>query len=234
MMKLGMTRKISGFVVLPSRRRLRDYKNYIRPKQGFNHHVIKELSDIVDKFEYVEKYAILLMDEMKIQENLVWDKHNGDLIGFVDLGDTKLNCANHVLLFLVRSIVNPVKFSLANFATTNATSAQLFPLFWKAVGILEENVGMKVVGVTSYGTSPNRTMYRMHLHMGRIKDMSVDVDVTYRTLNIMAEEERYIYFISDHPHFIKTARNCLANSLAGRCTRSMWNYGNFLTWDHVI
>ena len=25
----------SGFLVLPSRRRLRDYKNYIRPKQGF-------------------------------------------------------------------------------------------------------------------------------------------------------------------------------------------------------
>ena len=55
-----------------------------------------------------------------------------------------------------------MKFSLANFATTNATSVQLFPLFWKAVGILEENVRMKVVGATSEGASPNRTMYRMH------------------------------------------------------------------------
>ena len=27
------------------------------------------------------------MDEMKIQENLVWNKHTGDLIGFIDLGD---------------------------------------------------------------------------------------------------------------------------------------------------
>ena len=33
------------------------------------------------------------MDEMKIQENLVWDKHTGDLIGFVDLGDAELNYA---------------------------------------------------------------------------------------------------------------------------------------------
>ena len=206
-----------------------------------NHHVIKELSDIVDKFESAEKSAILLKDEMKIQEKLVWDKHTGDLIGFVDLGDTELNyatlqktdqIASHVLVFLVPSIVNPMKFSLANFDIINATSVQLFPLFWKAVGILEENVRMKVVGVTSDGPSPNRTMYRMHLHMIRIKDMSVDVDVTYRTLN-MAEEERYIYFISDPPHLIKTARNCLANSLAGRCTRSMWNNGNFLTWNHI-
>ena len=104
------------------------------------------------------------MDEMKIQENLVWDKHTGDLIGFVDLGDTELNyatfkksdeIATHILVFLVRSIVNPLKFSLANFATTNSTSIQLFPLFWKAVGILEENVGIKVAGVTSDGASPN-------------------------------------------------------------------------------
>ena len=31
------------------------------------------------------------MDETKIQENLVWDKHTGELIGFVDLGDIELN-----------------------------------------------------------------------------------------------------------------------------------------------
>ena len=40
--------------------------------------------------------------------------------------------------FSVRSVVNPLKFTFANFATT---SVQLFPLFWKAVGILEENFG---------------------------------------------------------------------------------------------
>ena len=30
---------------------------------------------------------------MKIQNDLVWDKHTGELIGFVDLGDTYLNFA---------------------------------------------------------------------------------------------------------------------------------------------
>ena len=52
--------------------------------------------------------------------------------------------ASHVLAFLVRSIVNPLKFSFANFGTKNVTSIQLFSiqlftLFWKAVGILEDN-----------------------------------------------------------------------------------------------
>ena len=82
---------------------------------------------------------------MKIQK-LVWDKHTGNLIGFIDLGDIDLHysalqktdeIASHVLVFLVRSIVNPLKFSFANFGTKNVTSLQLFTLFWKAVGILQ-------------------------------------------------------------------------------------------------
>ena len=88
---------------------------------------------------------VILFDEMKIQENLVWSKHTGDLIGFVDLGNVNLNyatlqetsaIASHVLVFLLRSVViNPFKFSLANFATKNATASQIFPVFWKAVAI---------------------------------------------------------------------------------------------------
>ena len=35
---------------------------------------------------------------MKIQEDLVWDTHTGELIWFVDLGDMKLNNATVVLL----------------------------------------------------------------------------------------------------------------------------------------
>ena len=130
---------------------------------------------------------------MKVQENLIWDKHSGDILRYVDLGDSELNCAtlndhdsvaSHILVFLVRSVVNPLKFSLANFATSNATSLQLFPLFWKAVSILEDRCNLKVVGVTSDGASPNRRMYRMHLRMTKVEDMNNDVDVTYRTRNI--------------------------------------------------
>ena len=80
-----------GFVIWPSRRRLRDYKNYIRLKQGFNEDVIEELRDIVSKFQVIEKYCMLLLDEMNFQKNLVWDKHTNELIGFVDLGDPELN-----------------------------------------------------------------------------------------------------------------------------------------------
>eukprot|EP00794_Sanderia_malayensis_P013195 gene13195-14544_t len=231
----------TGFLILPSRRRLRDYKNYIRPQQGFNKDVVKELCLKVKDFSDAERFVILIHDEMKIQENLVWDKHTGDLIGYVDLGNIELNCstfkkvdeiASHVLVFLIRSVVNPMKFTLANFATKGATSIQLFPLFWKAVGICELKCNLKVVGVTSDGASPNRKMYRMHSYLTRDEDCN-NVKVTYRTENIFATDKRYIYFFADPPHLMKTARNCLASSGEGSSGRLMWNGDHFLVWSHI-
>ena len=37
---------------------------------------------------------LLLFDEMKIKENLIFDKHTWSLIGFIDLGDTDINSLN--------------------------------------------------------------------------------------------------------------------------------------------
>ena len=231
----------TGFVILPSRRRLRDYKNYIRPQRGFNKDIVNELLEKVKHFSDNEKFFVMLMDEMKIQENLVWDKHTGDLIGYVDFGDAELNyatlqksadIATHVLVFLLRSVVNPFKFSLANFATTGATSSQMFPLLLKAISICELN-SLKVLAVTCDGASPNRKLFRMHFPMTKEDDMNPDTDVTYRTVNLFSSDKRFIYFISDVLHLMKTARNCLYNSGNGRHTRYMWENGMFILWNHI-
>ena len=109
---------------------------------------------------------------MKIQDDLVWDKHTGELIGFVDLRDPDLNyatlkdtneLATHVLVFQIRSIVNPLAYSFATFATSGVTAFQLFPIFWKAVAILEVTCNMKVIAAVADGASPNRKFFRMHL-----------------------------------------------------------------------
>ena len=221
---------------------LRDYKNYIRPQQGFNAKIVHELISKVNNFSEIEKFCVVLFDEMKIEESLVWDKHTGELIGFVNLGDEVLNAAtldkkdtlaSYVLVFLLRSIVNPFKFSLANFATTGVVSYQLFLLFWKLVGICELKCNLKIVAVTCDGASPNRSFFRMHAEMIPEDDINPEASVIYRVANVFSEEKRFIYFFSDPPHLIKTARNCLSNSGAGRCTRFMWNDGMFVLWNHI-
>ena len=89
---------------------------------------------------------------MKIQENLVWEKHSGELIGFVDLGDINVNfatlkntqtLATHVLVFLVKSVVSPLSYSFAKFATDGITAYQIMPIFWQAVKYLEKNKSSK-------------------------------------------------------------------------------------------
>ena len=109
----------------------------------------------------------------------------------------------------------------------------MFPLYWKAVSICELQCNLKVVALICDGASTNRKLFRMHANMREEEDMNPYVDVTYRISNPFSNEKRYIYLISDPPHLIKTARNCLSNSGAGRCTRHMWNNFKFILWSHI-
>ena len=173
---------------------------------------------------------------MKIQDNLVYDKNTGDLIGFVDLGDININkatlenmdkIASHILVFLVKSVMNKLSYSFATFATSGVTSYQLFPLFWRAVALLELECHLKVIAATSDGASQNRKFYKMHSNNNNCKSVS------YKAKNIFAQDDRVIWFFSDAPHLVKTTRNCLANSGSHKNSRFMWNNNQHLLWSHV-
>lgn len=108
-------------LVLPSQRRLKDYRNAIHPQRGFQNEIVEELKSSADSFFDVQRYVVLLLDEMKIMANLVLDKATGELIGFTDLGDLELNyavlekvddIATHALTFLVCGVCTELKFCL--------------------------------------------------------------------------------------------------------------------------
>ena len=190
----------SGVLILPSSRTLRDYKNYIRPTRGFNPDVITDLAKKTTKnFMLHERFVTIFIDEMKIQEDLIWDKYSGELIGFVDLGDCDINAATlvkpaelatHVLVFMVKSIVNPLSIRLATFATTGVFSFQLMPIFWTAVHYLEK-INLKVISATADSASPNRKFFVIHKFM----DGDAGKNVVYRAQNIYANDKRFIYFL---------------------------------------
>ena len=64
----------SKILKLPSQRTLRDYKNCIRPHTGFQEKVIEDLKEQTNSYFDVQRYVVLLFDEMKITSNLVFDK----------------------------------------------------------------------------------------------------------------------------------------------------------------
>ena len=128
---------------------------------------------------------------MKIQENLVWDKHSGELIGLVDLGinvsfatlKNTQTLATHVLVFLVKNVVNPRSYSFAAFATDGITAYQRMPIFWQDVKY-SEKINLKVIAATADGASQNRKFFRMHKHL--VGDS--DNEIVYRTKNIYTKE----------------------------------------------
>ena len=64
--------------------------------------------------------------------------------------------------------------------------------------------------------------------------MNPETDVPYCTRNLFSGiTNRYLYFISDVPHFLRTPQNWLSNSDSGKFTRYIWNGGMFLLWNHI-
>ena len=126
-------------LVLPSSRTLRDYKNFTQSKTGFAKEILNDLTGLSSNFIGNQRYIAIVIDEMKIKINLVFDKHSGELSGFVDLGDPDKNftsmdskmktLASHALVLHHRGICTDLKYSLAYFTTRGVTSTQLFPIF---------------------------------------------------------------------------------------------------------
>ena len=179
----------SGALILPSERVLRDYKNYFKPKAGINKENVETLRAKASSFTPVQRWVAVVMDEMKIQSNLVFDKVSGDLIGFIDLGDPMTNFANlsdddpiatHALAFLVRGLCTDLKH-IAYFFTGNVTSFQLMPLFWRTVAVLEASLNLHVCAAVNDGASPNRKFFRLHSKLAK----EVNCDVVYKNYTFL-------------------------------------------------
>ena len=81
----------SKMLKLPSGRTLSDYRNFDYPKSGWQS---KHLQNMLNRFKSAKisncsKLGMLVFDEVKIKEGLVFDPSTWELIGFTDLGSDK-------------------------------------------------------------------------------------------------------------------------------------------------
>ncbi len=160
----------SGVIRLPSQRTLRDYSNCVKAKPGFSCDIDYQLMLAAkidnDTCPEWQKLVVLLLDEMYIKESLVYDKHSGSMIGFVDLGEINNHLmayeksinddddddtpttsttvlANSMFTMMVKGLFSPLRFPYAHFPCASLTGDLLFQPFWEAVYRLER-VGFKV------------------------------------------------------------------------------------------
>ena len=81
--------RASGCLRLPLQRTLRDYTHYVQAAAGFSHEVDVMLLKAakVEVCPEREKLVLLLLDEMHIRGDIVYNKHSGEMIGFTNLGE---------------------------------------------------------------------------------------------------------------------------------------------------
>ena len=145
---------------LPSQRTLRDYTNCIKAKAGFSAEVDQQLIEAAHSESSPEwqRLIFLLLDEMYIREDLVYNKHSGQMIGYANIGDINLLAfersiqndiheeqpiAKTMMAFMVRGVFTPLRFPYAHFPCKQVTGELLFQPFWEAVYRLER-MGLKV------------------------------------------------------------------------------------------
>ncbi len=136
--------------------------------------------------------------------------HAGGILGFTDLGDLnnhlleferivedgeeKEQVAKSMMVIMVRGLFTKLQFAYAQFPCSSVCGYHMYDIFWEAVERLER-CGFRVVACTCDGLSVNRNFFKLH-DKGK-KDV-------HKVLNPYSEEKRYIYFMTDPPHLIKT------------------------------
>ena len=235
----------SGFINLPSNRTLFDYSHFLTNQLGFQADVFRaaysqaKSCGLYDETSPWKCNVGLLFDEIKIKEDLVYDKHSGELIGYCNLGDIgnqmlayenvqsdkAQELAKYMLVIMVRSVCSSFLFPLCAFATKCTSADFLYPILWKTVSAIEIHLKLNVLFFTCDGATPNRKFYQMH-RVG-------NEEFVYKTLNPY-DPTRHVYFISDVPHLIKTIRNNFSNSFAHTKTRSLWKNNKDISWMHIV
>lgn len=106
---------------------LRDYTHWMKSDAGFSESVDRELlkEAKIDSVDDFQKHVCLVFDEVRIKEDLVYDKHSLQIIGFVNLGNVnnellklehlesgKLEqcVATNMLVFMVRNLFSKLEF----------------------------------------------------------------------------------------------------------------------------
>ena len=169
------TLRLSGCIHLPSQRTLRDYTHFVNASAGFSDEVDLQLAVAanVEKCPEYEKYTAIIFDEMYIKEDLVYNKHTNNLVGFANLGDVNNHLsferslqenpsfigdellARTMMVLMVRGLFSRLEFPYVQFPCSKVTGDLMFQPFWEAVRRIEFT-GLKVLAATADGASTNR------------------------------------------------------------------------------
>ena len=160
------------FFNLPSQRILYNLSHYTEHRAGFQEKVTEQFVSECSKNSNdneCSQYVGILFDEIRIKDDLVYDKPSGELVGYVDLDEVvnefmnlhyALNDANQSIakflhVVMIRGLTTALKYPLVTFATDGIKATFIVLVIWEAMEIVEIDACMKVLFLCCDGATPN-------------------------------------------------------------------------------
>ena len=163
-----------------------EYTHFVKAQAGFSHERDKQLQreaklGSIPTSQRPDAY-LSCVDEVKIKEGVVYDKHSADIIGFRNIGEVSDQllaieqiCLNatphpqltiHMLVFMVCGILSNLEFAYIQFPYNFISGEQLYS---RVQGCVHhpEAAGFKFLATTCKGGSPNRKFIRLH---GKVRE----------------------------------------------------------------
>lgn len=216
----------SGMITLPSGKALFNFSQVLfKIKNSFQKADVLQFREkpYLKSCNFSESHYIVLIDEINVIDNLVYQKSNSELIGFVKLSDVKSEmdkieefivadkCLDHrpipsytMLVYMVKGISNNVREVIGLLDAEDNSPQKVYDATWDVISTLELN-NFKVVGLVTNGSSKAKNF--IDLHSG----LTLESGQVYATKNIAAKD-RMIYFFTDMWYLLRQIRNCFEES----------------------
>lgn len=222
-------RFLSKLFTLPSRRTLLKLLQQLHLDCGVNDVLFNSLKKSVQKLRTVDRYCVLMFDEMSLMPHLKYEESKKRILGFEDFGDGERNLkiADHALVFMVRGIrrkfKQPVCFTFCENATSTPNLCRLLKKVVKAV----TDANLKIVAtVCDQGGTNNAAINHLQ---GETRGNYLRAGREWK--GCMEIYGQKIVSLFDPPHLMKGIRN---NLLTKNLIFVINGKKMTAKWEHVV
>ena len=210
---------------LPHPVTLRRWHGSVDCSPGFLGQALECASKLAEKSG--ERMCSLVVDEMSLRTEVVWNPSLHQFTGHVDFGGEPIDntVASHALVFMIVSLSSRWKTPIAYFFTDHINSSQLSHSIKEALMKTADN-GLIVKAIVADGLKANVKAARC---------LGFNLSAINPTCHISHPHDDFngekVWFICDPPHMLKLTRNLLADRHTiyvrqqdGICRPISWKY----------
>ncbi|KAK9721762.1 Transposase protein, partial [Popillia japonica] len=190
--------------ILPSKSTLLRYLHAIPFDTGVNAHIFEKLTSQVSRLMEIDRYCILMFDEMSLSRGFDYCKRYDKVLGYADFGCSRRfnKLADHALVFMVQGLRSSWKQPVAYYFTPSSLCASsLKGLITEVISSLQR-INLKVVCTVCDQSSVNSSA---------LSQLAMDSRNRLDEDYLFSVKGETIVSLFDVPHLLKNTRTTLSN-----------------------